>query len=144
MFKIFSYWTLEKWDGKKLSFFIAWTVLSCHETINFVIFLHKWRKAKIYSEFVSLGVSTVETNRDRDFSMCRDIIFQTVETFSTVEMSVFELSRSRVSIETLTKIETLGHKPCWDFIFWTVETSLNSRDQFLKPVKIFSTVEINF
>ena len=66
---------------------------------------------------LSLGVSTVETNRDRDFSMCRDIIFQTVETFSTVEMSVFELSRSRVSIKTLTKIETLGYQDCRDLAF---------------------------
>jgi hypothetical protein len=46
-------------------------------------------------EKVSLGVSTVESNRDRD----RDVL--------TVEMSVFEMSRSTVSIETKIKIETL-------------------------------------
>ena len=67
----------------------------------------------IFVFYLSLGVLTVETNQDRD----RDIIFQTVKTFLTVEMSVFELSRLRVSIETLTKIETLGYQDCWDLAF---------------------------
>jgi hypothetical protein len=57
------------------------------------------------------GVSTVESNRDRDcdVSTCRDVLFQTVEIFSTVEMSVFEMSRLRVSIEISTKIEISRH-----------------------------------
>ena len=54
----------------------------------------------IVNDIVSLGVSTVESNRDRDVSTCWDVVFQTVETFLTVEMSVFELSRPKVSIET--------------------------------------------
>jgi hypothetical protein len=38
-------------------------------------------------EVVSLVVSTVETNQDRENIDCRDVIFQTVEKISTVEMS---------------------------------------------------------
>jgi hypothetical protein len=60
---------------------------------------------------LGLGVSTVKSNRDRDqdVSTCRDVFFQTVEIFSTVEMSVFEMSRSRVSIKISTKIEISRH-----------------------------------
>ncbi len=54
---------------------------------------------------LSLGVSTVETNRDRD----RDLVFQTVETFLTYRDNTFKVLRLRVSIETRTKFETLGH-----------------------------------
>ncbi len=46
------------------------------------------------------------TNWDWDFLICRDVLFQSVETFLTVEMSVFKVSRWRVSIETKMKIET--------------------------------------
>ena len=82
---------------------------------------------------LGLGVSTVESNRDRDVSTHREVLFQ------TVEESVLEMSRSRVSIEISTKIEISWHfrvietvktwvLKCRDFLdsrdvgFWNVET----------------------
>ena len=82
---------------------------------------------------LSLGVSTVETNRDRDrdFSMCRDIIFQTVEKISTVETDFFLASRD------LDKNREIS-------IFRVVETVetwfLNCRDVVFQTVKKISTV----
>ncbi len=54
------------------------------------------------------GGLDVKTNRDRDRENldCRDVIFQTVEKISTVEMS-FSKCRDRDSIEISTKIEIL-------------------------------------
>ncbi len=47
------------------------------------------------------------------FFKCRD--------YPSRRDQLLKVSRSRVSIEISTKIEILGHKPCRDFIFWTVE-----------------------
>ncbi len=58
---------------------------------------------------VGLGVSTVESNRDRDVSTRRDVFFQTVKIFSTVKISVFEMSRLRVSIKIKAKIKISRH-----------------------------------
>ncbi len=77
-----------------------------------------------------IGVSKVETNQDpdRDFLTCRDFGFWTVETFSSIKTWVFELSRLRISIKTMSKVEILGHKPCWDIGFWIVEIESLDRD----------------
>jgi hypothetical protein len=55
----------------------------------------------------SLGVSTVKTNQDRDFSMCRDKLFETDKIFSTVVTNFLTAFRSRALIETTSRqIET--------------------------------------
>ncbi len=58
---------------------------------------------------LALGVSNVETYRDRDWEFldCCELLFETVENFSTVETSLLKLSRLRLSIETSSRqIET--------------------------------------
>ena len=52
---------------------------------------------------------------------------------------LLKVSRSRVSIEILTKIEILGHKPCWDFVFWAVENVLHVETNFWKPSRLSIT-----
>jgi hypothetical protein len=49
---------------------------------------------------------------------------------------LLKVSRSRVLIEILTKIEILGHKPCQDFVFWTVENVLHVETNFWKPLRM--------
>ncbi len=47
----------------------------------------------------------------------------------------------KVSIEISTKIEILGHKPCRDFIFWTVENVLPVEINFWKPSRLRVSIE---
>jgi len=49
---------------------------------------------------------------------------------------LLKVSRSRDLIEILTKIEILGHKPCRDFVFWTVENVLYVETNFWKPSRM--------
>jgi hypothetical protein len=83
-----------------------------------------------YGFLLSLGVSTVETNRDRDFSICRD----------QLRLRFLDLSRST--------FETCRDYPyCWDKI--SIETSQllrqafwNCRDCLDRLFLLFSSVEI--
>ncbi len=67
-----------------------------------------------------LEVSTVETNRDRDqdVSSCREVFFQTVDTFSTCQ----DKSRSRCLVMSRSPFSN-----CWYFLdmlrlaFWIVK-----------------------
>ncbi len=76
---------------------------------------------------LSLGVSTVETNqdRDRDFSICRDQLLKLVEIILTVETRLFFVSVKIFKIETFESrlsIETLNRDH--------VETNLDPRLSF--------------
>ncbi len=131
--------------------FGSWSKYSLGCFTRMLIFLKNRGKLKVALFIVSLGVSTVETNQDRDFSSCRDVSFWTVETFLTVEKSVFELSRFRLlnmsrrhfwTVETfltveksvfeLSRLRLLNMSWCqflnclsfldsWEVSFWTIE-----------------------
>jgi hypothetical protein len=98
---------------------------------------------------LSLGVSTVETNRDqdRDFSTNRVVLFKQSKLSRHIEMSFFKLPRSGISIETLTKI-----KIYWDLsVIETVKTwilncweSLDCQDVFFQTVEKILTVKMSF
>ncbi len=79
------------------------------------------------------GLESRDQSRSRlRFLDTSRLTFESVEIYLDGQDQLLKVSRSRVSIEISTKIEILGHKPCRDFVFWTVETSLDSRDRFFK------------
>jgi hypothetical protein len=84
---------------------------------------------------LSMEVLTVKTNWDWEVSTCREVLFQTVDTFLTCQDKLFELSRSRVLIETMSWNEILGHKPCQDVSFWAVQTFLTVETSFFKLLR---------
>jgi hypothetical protein len=113
-----------------------------------MLWIISWRNLNnesVLLQFNPGGLNSQEQSRSRSRSLyLSKSVFKTCWDFLDGQDQLLKVSRLRVSIKISTKNEILGHKPCRYFIFWTVETSLNSRDQFLKPVKIFSMVEINF
>jgi hypothetical protein len=90
--------------------------------------------------FLGLGVSTVESNRDRDVSTRPDVVFQTVEKIWTVKMSFFQT----VEIETLDRNLDKNQEILIFRVIETVETwFLNCRYVGFQTVEKISTVEIS-
>jgi hypothetical protein len=77
---------------------------------------------------LSLGISTVETNRDRDCPLCRDIPLKTVEIVFRGKIGLFFV------LVEIFKIET------FELRLICVEILI----KLSKTVEIFSTVETNY
>jgi hypothetical protein len=94
------------------------------------------------TEFVGLGVSTVESNRDRD----RDVSTHRDALFQIVEMSFFKMSRLR-SRQKSRVIGTLGHKLGQDLSrchFSNSQENLDCWDVVFQTFEKISTVEMSF
>ena len=67
------------------------------------------------------GLDSRDQSRSRSrFLDTSRLTFESVEIYLDGRDQLLKVSRSRVSIEISTKIEILGHKPCRDFVFWSV------------------------
>jgi hypothetical protein len=93
-------------------------------------------------EKIRLEVLTVETNQDQD----RDVLFQSVKTFSTVEMSFFKVSR-------LSQQSRCLFSKCLDWDkdknrdksrLYSIDFVEICQDIIFQIVKNFSTVEMSF
>ena len=101
--------------------------------ISFTRHLATKKVKKIVGNGLSLGASTVETNRDRDqdqdFSICQYQLLKPIKIFSTCQNKLFQMLRSIVSIKILTNIEILGltrlSRPCRDKVFEVSRSSLD-------------------
>jgi hypothetical protein len=91
--------------------------------------------------------SLINQDRDRDFSFCQDVLFQSVMTFLTVKVSSFKVSRSRISIETKIKVKTLLHSLRRDLSrchFSNCREFLDSHVVLIQSVEKVSTVKTYF
>jgi hypothetical protein len=52
----------------------------------------EWQLDCVITKSISLGVSTVETNRDRDFLICQDQFLKPVQIIHRVETKIFYFS----------------------------------------------------
>jgi hypothetical protein len=75
---------------------------------------------------------------------CWDFHLETVKYLLTVKTWLVKLSRSRLLIETMSKIEILGFLDCWDVGFERVKKFLDCWDLDFETVKNFLSVEIYF
>jgi hypothetical protein len=77
------------------------------------LFLHERfpKLIRTYKVFLSLEVSIVETNRDQDFSTCRDKLFESDEIFLTVKTSFYTVLVEIFKIETFSIETRLGWDP---------------------------------
>jgi hypothetical protein len=82
---------------------------------------------------LTLGVSTVETNqdRDRDCPSCRDQFLKPVEIFSTVEIDFYFISVEIFKIETFS-----SRLRCVKIFIKIVETNRDFQD-YSRQIKIF-------
>jgi hypothetical protein len=92
---------------------------------------------------LSMGVSTVETNRDRDRERpsCRDKLLKTVEIILNVEIDFYFISVEIFKIETFS-----SRLRCVEIFIEIVETNRDFRDKsrFLDLDREVSIVETNF
>jgi hypothetical protein len=105
----------------------------------------------IISFLITLGVSTVETNRDRDRPSCRDLLLKTVENIHHVEINFFfsrlrflksrffgpDLSSSRYLSRSSRQIETVEIYQDFQDLSRIFEISRHNRDFF----KTFSRLQ---
>jgi hypothetical protein len=110
--------------------------------MNKVGFIAKYRSS-VYRKWFYNRFSFRKTNpggldsRDQSRSRSRTSIvsrltFENGRDYPSRRDQLLKVSRSRVPIEISTKIEILKHKPCRDFIFWTVENILHVKTNFWK------------
>jgi hypothetical protein len=83
-----------------------------------------------------MGVSTVETNRDRDRDCpsCRDQLLKPVEIFSTVEIDFYFISVEIFKIETFS-----SRLRCVEIFIEIVETNRDFQD-YSRQIEIFRDI----
>ncbi len=80
----------------------------------------------------------------QEFLESGDFNFETAKNFSAVKTDFKNKLRSRLSKEIKSRIETLGHKCCCDFVFETVKNLTTVEISILKLPGIFSAVKTDF
>ena len=79
------------------------------------------------------GLDGRDQSRSRSrTSFVSRLTFENRRDYPSRRDQLLKVSRSRVSIEISTKIKILGHKPCRDFVFWTIENVLHVETNFWK------------
>ncbi len=80
----------------------------------------------------------------QEFLESGDFNFETAKNFSAVKTDFKNKLRSRLSKEIKSRIKTLGHKCCCDFVFETVKNLTTVEISILKLPGIFSAVKTDF
>ena len=94
-----------------------------------------WRQDIFIIKLGGLDGRDQSRSRSRTSFVSR-LTFENRRDYPSRRDQLLKVSRSRVSIEISTKIEILGHKPCRDFVFWTVENVLHVETNFWKPSRM--------
>jgi hypothetical protein len=113
----------------------------------------QWRLTSfIYVMFLlSLEVSTLETNRDREFLICWDVLFQRCRDFLNSQDVLFQsveiesLDRDKDKNWDKSRLYSIDFvKICQDVIFQTVENFLTVEMSFLKVLRKSQMSRLNF
>jgi hypothetical protein len=100
-----------------------------------ILILKKYIFEYIFFKLGGLDGRDQSRSRSRTSFVSR-LTFENRRDYPSRRDQLLKVSRSRVSIEISTKIEILGHKPCRDFVFWTVENVLHVETNFWKPSRM--------